>query len=605
MRVSYESAWAVVGALGNMNAVEIEDSNSSVSSMNRPFINYVKRCTTMQERLSFAWDLLQKSGNPPVRVDEYDHIFSGLGETHELTEKTGDTYFDNLEGKVNEVYDGLKRNSTTFDQLSQKLYDLVEQKRVYSIVGEILPKNFGIYFNANQAQDEETPKSINCCYICGVLNSSDVERFQKLVFRVSRGNSFLKLLNIPEEKDEQGNCLYADFDENHNPIAKTVFFLAFQTGVSDVLRSKLMRVCDAFGVRRYNLPKTTDEISKEVTGIDNEIINFLKIKETTQGQIDTLLLELSKRKGDSPCSLIDELQLKVLREKCVYETFDKMKMRDKIFYGRMWIPEYLEENLLRVIDGFVKTFNFSPPELEKKDWEKLQKTAPTHFKTNCVTKPFLEIVETYGIPRYREANPAPWAVATFPYEFGVMFGDIGHGGLLFVAGSCLVYYFDKLKAAKVPKKLLELRFLLFFMGFFAFYCGFIYNEFFAIPMKYFSPCYDTDTLESKNCTYPIGLDPAWYLSKNEVTFFNSFKMKLSIIVGVLHMMLGIFIRGANNIHFRQPIDFVFECLPQIIFMSCTFGYMCIAIIIKWITDWSGRTPPAILTIFTSLGLTVN
>jgi V-type H+-transporting ATPase subunit a len=42
---------------------------------------------------------------------------------------------------------------------------------------------------------------------------------------------------------------------------------------------------------------------------------------------------------------------------------------------------------------------------------------------------------------------------------------------------------------------------------------------------------------------------------------NSFKMKMSVIIGVLQMSLGIFMKGLNAIHFKSGIDFLFEFLP--------------------------------------------
>jgi V-type H+-transporting ATPase subunit a len=34
------------------------------------------------------------------------------------------------------------------------------------------------------------------------------------------------------------------------------------------------------------------------------------------------------------------------------------------------------------------------------------------------------------MPRYGEVNPGLFALYVFPFVFGVMFGDIGHGGIL-------------------------------------------------------------------------------------------------------------------------------------------------------------------------------
>lgn len=48
-------------------------------------------------------------------------------------------------------------------------------------------------------------------------------------------------------------------------------------------------------------------------------------------------------------------------------------------------------------------------------------------------------MNTYGVPRYKEINPGTFTIVTFPFLFGVMFGDMAHGGLLFLFGLYLLY----------------------------------------------------------------------------------------------------------------------------------------------------------------------
>jgi V-type H+-transporting ATPase subunit a len=64
---------------------------------------------------------------------------------------------------------------------------------------------------------------------------------------------------------------------------------------------------------------------------------------------------------------------------------------------------------------------------------------PTYFKLNSVNFAFQDIINTYGVPRYQEVNPALFTVVTFPFIFGVMFGDIGHGFMLFLLGIYLCF----------------------------------------------------------------------------------------------------------------------------------------------------------------------
>jgi V-type H+-transporting ATPase subunit a len=89
---------------------------------------------------------------------------------------------------------------------------------------------------------------------------------------------------------------------------------------------------------------------------------------------------------------------------------------------------------------------------------------------------------------YKEANPAVFAIVTFPFLFGVMFGDIGHGTLLLLVGIILCIISDKLKNTAL-EAFAMIRYLILLMGIFATFNGVIYNEFFAIPTNIFSSCY--------------------------------------------------------------------------------------------------------------------
>lgn len=111
-------------------------------------------------------------------------------------------------------------------------------------------------------------------------------------------------------------------------------------------------------------------------------------------------------------------------------------------------------------------------------------------------------------------------------------------------------------------------------------------------------------MRKEDCVYPFGLDPKWYVSSNELAFFNSFKMKISVIFGVTQMMFGIILRGINAIYFKKPLDFICEFIPQIIFMGLLFFYMIIMIFIKWGINWENSTsgPPSIISLLMNIFL---
>lgn len=129
---------------------------------------------------------------------------------------------------------------------------------------------------------------------------------------------------------------------------------------------------------------------------------------------------------------------------------------------------------------------------------------------------------------------------TFGFFIGVMFGDVGH--MLMAIPFLIGFSVNAFGWITV-----------FFMGF----CGLIYNEFFGLNIGIFESCYqmpeETEGLETfkpgriEDCVYPFGIDSIWKPSLNNMQFTNSLKMKMAVILGVAHMMLGLTIKIINSI----------------------------------------------------------
>ncbi len=176
---------------------------------------------------------------------------------------------------------------------------------------------------------------------------------------------------------------------------------------------------------------------------------------------------------------------------------------------------------------------------------------------------FQEIVNTYGIPSYKEANPGVFTMVSFPFLFGVMFGDLGHGFLLWLFGMLLIFLAPYLKNTQYETAA-NIRYLIMLMGFFATYNGLIYNEIFAMQVEFFNTCWSQDSYTINatdpysitafhklhdDCVYEIGVDPRWGQADNYLNYVNNMKEKFSVILGVFHMSIGICVKGLNNLYF--------------------------------------------------------
>lgn len=102
------------------------------------------------------------------------------------------------------------------------------------------------------------------------------------------------------------------------------------------------------------------------------------------------------------------------------------------------------------------------------------------------------------------------------------------------------------------------RYIMLLMGLFSIYAGLIYNDVFSKSINIFGSSYRVNLTDAElnhvqhemlvpdkanghyyQTPYPFGVDPIWAMAENKIPYLNAYKMKISIIFGVVHMSFGV------------------------------------------------------------------
>lgn len=599
---SEEAAAACIREVGILGCIEFTDLNPDLTPFQRRYVNFIKRCDEIERKIRYVNGEVKKMGVPvqpagPVAnfVESYDGQDGASGSylLESLETRLGGfeqqlVELNKYSNKLTEEYSHKVEYHHLLIKSRKFLGEATDIQRSEASVGGQDNNEYGfamIPLGGAEERGVYHADDMTFSNIAGVLPSSDRVRFERMLYRATRGNCYVRFSALSEKAvDAEGKY-----------IDKVCFIIFYK---SSAIETKIKRICDAFSANRYDLSRLNRPHELDALQKQNHR-EMVEAKHVLDKNTETRL-----RLCVDVAANIEEWLWVVRREKGVYHTLNLFKndVARNLLRGRGWI---LTDSLGKARAALKKahiSLNLHPTGMMEPvsgSWPQ----PPTHFHTNKYTWAFQEFVNTYGVPRYKEINPSLFTAATFPFLFGVMYGDIGHGSVLSMAGLFLVLTESRAKQRgqdEMVSGIYSARYMLFAMGLFAVYAGLIYNDYFSIGLDLFGSNYvykdesDSAPAEMKSsygdagAVYPFGADPAWKISGNELLFFNSMKMKMSVILGIIQMTLGILLRGINSWYFNAKLDLYTEFLPMILFDLALFGYMVILIFVKWSIDWDHR-----------------
>jgi len=604
--VNEDAAHDCLADLGKLGVIQFTDLNPDLTPFQRRYVSYVKRCDELERKLRYISTEVEKFDHITVAsagtVDDFVNN-SQAPDGSSTKDKTGGQLLEALETELEGNESNLRQLNSMGQRLTTEFNEKVELQEVLlkartwytkdksRLEGYSVPSADAVSASADLLASEGGRASeMKFSFISGVVTNEEKSRFERMIFRTTRGNCYLRFAEIENPITDPASGL---------EVEKSVFIVFYK---SQSIETKLNKICDAFSAHRYSIPSPENAVA-----ID-EKLNENGQELHDSGKILKTNVETRARLCQTLALQTERWTWTVLREKAVYHTLNMFKADVQgMLRGEGWVVKESYDDAKAAVElahSMKDSAMTSLVDHVAKPWP----TPPTHFKTNAFTYGYQEFVNTYGIPRYREANPALFTAATFPFLFGVMYGDVGHGSILFLFGLYLLWN----AKANDNKKLGELmdgmhtgRYMITMMGFFAVYAGLIYNDCFSLGLNFFGSRWafageetgtvdDGDVAEniakygSDESVYIFGLDPVWHVTANELLFFNSFKMKLSVTFGIIQMFCGTCLKGCNAIYFKQKLDFFYEFVPMVVFAASLFLYMVFLIFYKWCTDWNSR-----------------
>lgn len=181
-----EAAYSSVSELGETGAVQFRDLNADVNAFQRKFVSEVRRCDEMQRKIRYVEAEVKKDG---VKVKDCDDV-PRAPNPREIIDL--EAHLEKTENEIMELSQNAVNLKTNYLELLELRHVLERTQGFFyeeeAISNEAMRNNLILtQDDTNQAQNRG-----RLGFVAGVIQRERVPGFERMLWRISRGNVFLR-----------------------------------------------------------------------------------------------------------------------------------------------------------------------------------------------------------------------------------------------------------------------------------------------------------------------------------------------------------------------------------------------------------------------------